>query len=547
MEAEAGLWKRISAWLIPQARAGNNRRPCSPTGPVQPKRKAASDGQKGKPPAPGEVIPRKYIKAPNTYIFSLAPFREKLGTHWEAYGPSVHRIAGRLFSAKLASMGTMERYGDSYVIIFDRLKGGAARAAGDKFHRQFQDLIYQGTGCEELAESGPRSGNAESGAAGSGPNILRRLYNAVSRFFKKGAPSAVDDGAIGQDSEDAGTSREPMPNKAASQGKRSASAGKASRSGTAAKPSSARPAGPRPPGSPPDQTDGYKEVLKRRREARSIENAMMAEVLRRKMEWSKEMETRLFPPPDLSFIYRSMWNLKSEYITTYTSVPICWKDSMEVAHGEDVIPLPRRRDQIFELDRLSLENAIGIVHDLEELKSNALLMAGVHASTLSNEAMLREYMATAETIRQSARRNLIFEILDIGEYAFQVEATRMVKLMSSVGRAVSASVGLDDRSFAFWKQCGITAVGADLSRDKRSEPEITSRFGHFVTQAKRHNLECYLRELDKRSQAIFADSSGFDFVEGAVIGSGGSPDNLVLTKFSLENLYEDKTELIWAA
>ena len=219
---------------------------------------------------------------------------------------------------------------------------------------------------------------------------------------------------------------------------------------------------------------------------------------------------------------------------------------MEVQHGESIVPSPRRPENLFELDLLCLENTIEILTRLTKQKRLVLFMNVVHASTLTNKEMFSEFMAVADAIPQAACRQLLFEIVDIGDYAHHPDAIRIVRNLLPHARAVTASVGLQDRNFAFWKQCGFMAVGADLTKDRRSEEEIIASFGHFVAQAKRHKLVSYLRELDTFSLTISAAGAGFDFLEGAVIGSSDDPDNLALSEFNIENLYDDTPEVVWA-
>lgn len=502
------------------------------------------------PPGLSDSIPRNLLDAPNTFAFSLAPFRNKMGDHWQEYGPGLHRIANRVLSAKMAGRGSIKRYGDTYLITFDGMPAKQARAAGLQLYDEFKELVYRGMSNEDMAEGkkGRKKDNPTSRKRNRG--LLRRLYRRISQFFtRRDDDPATPEAAVGESDENGGKTASGKAGRTSvpEPGRQRAPAARrgftANRTTSGPSQVAGQYAAPRKPQEP----KRTREALKVRHEARAIENAMAMEVLRRKHEWSRELADRYFPPPELSFIYRSMWNLKSDHLTTYTSAPICWENSMEILHGEDVVPLPRRPDKLFALDLLNLENTIDVFDTIEENESKVLFMTSVHAPTLVDETMRREYLATAEKISPAARQNLIFEILDIAEYAFQVEATKMVKRLAPYARAVTVSVGLDDRNFAFWKQCGIMAVGVDLSRDARPEKVIVGKFRNFAAQARRNHLQSYLRELDRRSQAIYAENAGFDFLEGALIGSANDPNNLELAEFSLEDLYKPEQELVWAS
>jgi hypothetical protein len=152
-----------------------------------------------------------------------------------------------------------------------------------------------------------------------------------------------------------------------------------------------------------------------------------------------------------------------------------------------------------------------------------------------------------ESIPRAACRQLIFEIADVGDFAHRAEAVRMVRVLSPHARAVTASVGVADRNFAFWKQCGFMAVGVDISRERRTEEQVIGDLAFFAAQAKRHKMLCYLRELDRLSLTLSAAGAGFDFLEGAAIGSSDHPENLELSRFNIENLYHKEIEVVWAS
>ena len=499
-------------------------------------------------------IPRKLLNAPNTYIFSLAPIRTKLGDRWEQFAPSVHRIAGRLIFSSLDGKGSFERFGDSYVLSFDRLRGKRAQQEGERLYRRFMELLSKGDGSDGSGHGRERHAGAQDDGHGEG-GFLRRLLRRVRALFRSddSRPAADPDEA----EQVAPETAEPNPHGDAAHTQtpehrhaapRPRAGGNAAAQRIRTKRFKPLPDSRDNPDSAlkaPRRADKSPENLKLLREARSMENAIALAVLRRQAQ-GFDAANRDFPPPDLSFIYRSMWNFGTRYLTTYTSVPICWKSSMEVHHGESIVPSPRRPENLFDLDLLCLENTIEILGRLTQQKRPVLFMNVVHASTLTHKDMLREFLARAESIPQAACRQLIFEIVDIGDYAHRPDAIQMVKTLLPYARAVTASVGLQDRNFAFWKQCGFMAVGADLSREWRKEEEVIAALGSFAAQAKRHKLLTYLRELDRFSLTIAAAGAGFDFLEGALIGSGDDPDKLALSKFDIENLYDDTPEVVWA-
>lgn len=509
-----------------------------------------------------QPIPRKLLNAPNTYVFSLTPIRTRLGDRWGQLAPSVHRIAGRLIFSSLDGKGSFERFGDAYVLSFDRLRGKRAQLEGERLYRRFMELLSKGDGSDGSGQGRERRAGAQDGGPGEG-GFLRRLLRRVGALFRSDdrrpatgpeaehvapepdEPNAPGDAAHAQ-APDRSPGQAPEHRHAAP---RPRTGGNAAAQRIRAKRFQPLPdSGDDPDGGPkaPRRADKSLESLKLLREARSMENAVALAVLRRRSQ-GFDGANRNFPPPDLSFIYRSMWNFRTRHLTTYTSVPVCWKSSMEAHHGESIVPLPRRPENLFDLDIRCLENAIEILGRLTEQKRPVLFMNVVHASTLTHKDMRREFLALAESIPQAACRQLLFEIVDIGDYAHHPEAIQMVRTLLPYARAVTASVGLQDRHFAFWKQCGFMAVGADLSRESRKEEDVIAGLGSFAAQANRQKLLSYLRELDTFSLTIAAAGAGFDFLEGALIGSSDDPDKLALSKFDIENLYDDTPEVVWAS
>lgn len=501
-----------------------------------------------------QPIPQKLLKASDTYVFSLASVRSKLGDRWDPFAPSVHRIARRLIFNNLDGKGSFERFGDNYVLRFHRLRGKRARIEGERLYRQFMELLSQGDGRDDPEAARARQASARVSQLNEG-GFLRRLARRLRAFFgRAGGDEAVAETSAEQAAEpeipsarEQAEPREQAPEQRQA-GLRQTGGGTAAARHVGAKRFKAVADDAERPEDAlnrPQRKDRGLKHLKLLREARSIENAIALAVLRRQGP-DFNLANRDFPPPDLSFIYRSMWNLRTRYLTTYTSVPICWKSSMEVHHGESIVPLPRRAEQLFDLDMLCLEDTIAVLGRLTKQKRLVLFMNVVHASTLTNKDTSREFLALVESMPQSACRQLIFEIKDADDYAHHPEAMHMVRLLMPHARAVTACIGLQDRNFAFWKRCGFLAVGADLSMDRRTEEELIAGLGYFAAQAKRCKLLSYLRELDTFSLAIAGAGSGFDFLEGSVVGSSDDPDKLALSRFNIENLYDDSREVVWA-
>lgn len=496
------------------------------------------DADAAAPPRDIKVIPRKLHDAPNTCMFSLTAIRTRLGERWEQYAPSVHRIAQRVIFSGLDGKGSFERFGDTYILTFDRLRGNRARLEGDRLHTRFMELLSKGGGTDNAIKSREKAAHPPASRDG----LLRRLVQRVKALFRRHREQQIAENPSEPDV--TGDEAIPPPQEApavvSSARSIAAPAARAVRTRKfkplpeAADVLSARRS--------PHRPDRSLENLRLPREARAIENAIALSVLQR--EAQSATPNGAFPPPDLSFIYRSMWNLRTRYLTTYTSVPICWKSSLQVHHGEKIVPVPRRPKHLFELDMLCLENTIDILTRLTRQKRPVLFMNVVHAATLADKDTAGEYLTLIESIPQAACRQLLFEIVDIADFAHHAAAFQMVKYLLPSARAVTASVTLQDRNFAFWKQCGFMAVGADISRERCREEEVIACLDQFAAQAKRHRLVSYLRELDTYSLTLSAAGAGFDFLEGAVVGSSDHPDNLALSRFNVENLYDDAMEVV---
>lgn len=503
-----------------------------------------------------ESIPPSVRRSPDIYVFDLAPVRNRLNDSWDRYGPSTHRIAHRLLFRSLNGKGSFQRYGDAYAISFHRLRGKQAAQAGERIYAEFQKLLASGKGTELLSE---RTARHKAGAATTHeqPNFFRRLKRRLRSIFRRGnaektdtVDSGLDDIAAPEFPEDEGERTDEVEPAGTEPDASPPAARPHHGSSVKPRPTSAKrvrgkpmpPPVPSANGDAPRRSKDHNDARKLLAEARTLEDAIARTVLRRHGEWSMEKANRGFPPPDLGFIYRPMWNLRSRHLTTYTSVPVCWKNSMEVVHGADIVPPPRRPENLFELDIRCLADTMESVERLMVQKQSVLFMSVVHASTLAHEATEKQFLTALRAIPEKACRQIIFEIADIAQYAHSTEAARMVRRLQPFCRAVTASTGLQDRSFAFWKQCGIIAVGADVSRDSRAEADLVRDLPAFVSQARRHSLLTYLRELNRYSVTISAAAAGFDFLEGALIGSCETPEDLALAKFDVEDLYLRRVE-----
>lgn len=545
---------RMTGWIADLRRADRETHPRE----TAKSRRSAISGRGARPAAPTSGKAVYEAAGEDTYLLSLGSIRKRLGDHWQTLEPSVHRIAQSYLMRAMGDDGFVDRQDDAYALIFRRIRGSEVRARGRRIEKDLLELFFRGKGADSFLRESAAAGRSVRGG-NRRVNPIRRFLNALTHPFRTikdalrrdsrdGARKAVADIEAGDGAPATDARRK------AREDAFDAAPGKTARARTARGGGGGRPR--MSVSDDLDLRDGMSEARNRsidalglqtlRRESRAIENAMIADLLKRFHEWEEGMQGHAFPPPELRFIYRSMWNLESEHLTTYTSVPVCWKSSLEVLYGENVLPRRPRPETMLILDRMCLQNTIDVLTRFVDEKQPVLFMNRVHAATLCDDELWKKYSETAGELPEAARRQVIMEIIGAEDVAHSPKAFEMVRRVRNLSRAVTVCIGLQSRNLAFWKECGVMGVGADLSLDDRDEARIVADLAGFASQARLEKLTSYLREVDRSSLALSALTSGIGFIEGSVIGSSDEPDNLVLSRFDVENMYEMPVRIGWS-
>ena len=272
------------------------------------------------------------------------------------------------------------------------------------------------------------------------------------------------------------------------------------------------------------------------REARLIENAMVAATVHQQHYAVENWSAAVFPPPDLDFVYRPMWNLSSNLLTTYCCVPVCNRTESLVT-GDAVLPRRNRQQNALTLDVLTLEHVIADANALMERDTRPILMAPVHLSTLVKQSRRIEFLDSMASIQEGVHHRLLFEIIGIEEAVGQTRAGEEMGYLLPYCRGVLGRVPFQDRNFAFWKQIGLVSVGSDLSEDERPEPAIIDDLQAFASMANHNKVASYIRGLKSVSLASAAVAAGFAYIESSAIKAGDADRALDIVPFDLSDLY----------
>lgn len=230
----------------------------------------------------------------------------------------------------------------------------------------------------------------------------------------------------------------------------------------------------------------------------------------------------------LGFIYRPMWDVRRNALSTYLCVPTVDRGPVhtprigyEIAGGSES-PLLIESLDLACLDRVrfDLEN---IVRQGRKL----LIGCPVHYETLRASRRRLRYLERCGRLKPALRQFLIFEVCGIPEDVPQIRMLELVAPLNPYSRARTVRVPINRSNFDAFQGVNAHAVGIDLSETRRDESEIFHLYNKFVDAAGRVKLRTFVHGLRSLSLASAAVCAGFDYVDGDAVQSATAvPDNV---------------------
>lgn len=226
------------------------------------------------------------------------------------------------------------------------------------------------------------------------------------------------------------------------------------------------------------------------------------------IDWSK-----------IKLVFRPLWYVRHEMVTTFLSVPVREAGRGSFAYGYDLLPDPHNHEDIAKLDSRVL---YGVSKELKRIVAEgkkALLSVPVHFETLASSQRRLDFIKLCSELLAGHDDLMVFELVELPDGIPQSRIVELVSALRAHARAVTARFSLDHRNFTACRIAGLHAVGADIFSDKRKEADIMREMDDFVGMANNQNLKTYIHGVRTLSMKTAAVASGFDYIDGYALTS----------------------------
>lgn len=235
--------------------------------------------------------------------------------------------------------------------------------------------------------------------------------------------------------------------------------------------------------------------------------------------WESDPSSEADPLAGMQLVYRPMWDVKHNAVTTYLCVPAAAGPAGRLLVGESEVSSLDDAAVIQRLDFLVQRRVITDLRKLMAAQQRMLLCMPVHFETLASHARRTKFIELCQRgIPPHGPKQLAFELTGVPP---GVPVSRLLDLSSVLrrfGRGVLLRTTVDQLHFHAPSECGIVGVGFE-NRHPASESRRIQEMEHFAAAAKKVGLVAYVHGLESISLTTAAIAAGFDFVDGNVVKS----------------------------
>lgn len=243
----------------------------------------------------------------------------------------------------------------------------------------------------------------------------------------------------------------------------------------------------------------------------------------------------------IHFVYRPMWDVRREVLSTYFCRPVRLDSSSEGTIDDD-LPMGHTVAEVVDLDILTLQKVIGDLKALVEKNRRVLVGLPMRFRTLgaplSQQTKLVEVL---HTIPDELRRLLIVEIVEVPDGTPGTRLVDIVETIKPFTRAVYLQTNLGLRNFSRLGEMRIFAVGLDTHSLEMDEDDCIEVLQEFAEAANALGLRTYIHGLRSLSLTAAAVCAGFDYVGGDTVASIiDAPEEMYRYRF--EDLFRELAE-----
>jgi hypothetical protein len=232
-------------------------------------------------------------------------------------------------------------------------------------------------------------------------------------------------------------------------------------------------------------------------------------------EKEKENVAHTLTTLNIIYVYRPIWFIKQNVVSSYTCVPARVTDEGRFAYGSKVLPGGERSGLVGTLDCMTLRRILG---DLEKLMQGGtippVLGMAIHFETLAISSVRNLFFEICRAIPEPNRRRIVFELLGVPSDIAHPRLYEIVSLVKPFCRAVLLRLQINSHNLIPLDNVPLHAVGLELSDELRPEADLMREMQSFAVRAEKHGFKKYVHGLRSVSLITAAVYAGFDYVDG---------------------------------
>lgn len=226
-----------------------------------------------------------------------------------------------------------------------------------------------------------------------------------------------------------------------------------------------------------------------------------------------------FDPDSLEFIYRPMWDIKSEVMSTYLCMPCRVMGHGEIAYRYDVLGQKQPDEARAWIDAMAAREALVMLDDLLRNKFSMFITTSIHYETLASTRLRARVMGMFSGVPDSMKRFLALEIIGVPSGVTSGRMSQMVNYLRPISRVLFVRTDLANPSLQGFAGIGVQAVGFDIGNDNRPEAAVIADINSFAERAAKQQVPIYCQGVRSTSLAIAAAGAGYRFISGNRIAS----------------------------
>lgn len=238
----------------------------------------------------------------------------------------------------------------------------------------------------------------------------------------------------------------------------------------------------------------------------------------------------------IKFVFRPMWDVAREAISTYLIVPTLKDAYGRELQGAQLWGQTAGWMEPAEFDAFVIRYAINVMESAYRSGRRMLLAVSLRYGSLATSKDRKLLLESLNAIPEARRPHFIFDIEGIAEGIPQGRMIEIAYTLRPYCRFVFATVPLDWRTFDVFANAGLKGVSANLTEFRAAESTLLRHLSTFAERASKCRLGTALRGVRSRSVAMAAICDGFSFLDGDAISDIGTAPGYMV-KFELADLY----------